>query len=243
MTRTQLAHLFLLPPNAQIVVGLLGLIFLALGWTLGWVCLVFAWFSLWFLSVPRIESFLIQLMPFTPFDPDGGAELIVVPGMRVGDPDPHFDDRGYPSRLLLERLHFAAYLSQRMRLPVAITGGPSTTLTEAKVMEEVFTQELRCPVHFVEAASQNTFENAQFMAQLLEAHAIKRIALVTQRVDSPRTCRSFERAGFEVIPAPVPRLRPPPGIAGWVPTACTLEENHRLVYELIGTLYYELLKR
>lgn len=54
----------------------------------------------------------------------------------------------------------------------------------------------------IENTSRNTYENALYTKELLEAEGIEQILLVTSAMHMPRAVALFEKQGFDVIPLP-----------------------------------------
>ena len=79
---------------------------------------------------------------------------------------------------------------------------------------------------WVEEGSNNTLENARLTSAMLERAGIKTIYLVTHAWHMPRARMAFERAGFNVIPAPTAyrtHVRVTP--LDFVPNARALEDS------------------
>ncbi len=55
---------------------------------------------------------------------------------------------------------------------------------------------------WLETTSRNTYENALYCRQILQAKGVHRIILVTSALHMPRAVALFEHQGLEVIPAP-----------------------------------------
>ena len=91
--------------------------------------------------------------------------------------------------------------------------------------------------------SANTSENAELSYRILQPLGIRRIFLVTHASHMGRARRSFEKAGFEVVPAPMgyysdntSALSP----LSWIPNAAGAEMSYICFHEAIGTLWYAL---
>lgn len=54
----------------------------------------------------------------------------------------------------------------------------------------------------IENTSRNTYENALYAKELLEAEGVEQVLLVTSAMHMPRAVALFEKQGFEVIPLP-----------------------------------------
>lgn len=55
---------------------------------------------------------------------------------------------------------------------------------------------------WIQDKSQNTYEDAQYCAQILKEKGIQKVILVTSAMHMPRSVALFRHAGIEVIPAP-----------------------------------------
>ncbi len=86
-----------------------------------------------------------------------------------------------------------------------------------------------------EGASRDTRENAINLRPLLQQGGISRIALVTDAWHMPRAVMEFERAGFEVTPAPTgfiaTRERP---LLEWLPSAHGLSSSRQVLREWLA---------
>jgi uncharacterized SAM-binding protein YcdF (DUF218 family) len=105
---------------------------------------------------------------------------------------------------------------------------------------------------WLDATSQNTFENAVHCKQILADKGIHRILLVTSALHMPRAVKLFEAQELEVIPAPTDYIVTN---AGWdtlwhgdllstliniFPTASNLSLTTGVLKEYIGMGYYDL---
>jgi uncharacterized SAM-binding protein YcdF (DUF218 family) len=103
----------------------------------------------------------------------------------------------------LVRCRYGARLARASGLPVLVTGGVVFAgRPEARSMEALLRDEFGVPVAFVEEASRDTRENAEFSARLLKAAGLTRVVLVTHAFHLPRAVPLFEAEGLTVIPAP-----------------------------------------
>jgi uncharacterized SAM-binding protein YcdF (DUF218 family) len=108
-------------------------------------------------------------------------------------------------------------------------------------MKQVLEQEFNVPVRWVEDASDNTLENARLSRQLLKQEGITRIYLVTHAWHMARAVLSFQRAGFQVVPAPTAyTTRYRTDLLAFVPNAHALHDSRIFMHELIGMLWYRL---
>jgi uncharacterized SAM-binding protein YcdF (DUF218 family) len=89
----------------------------------------------------------------------------------------------------------------------------------------------------IETASRNTLQNARQAAGALLPAGIRRILLVTSAWHMRRAEREFQRAGFEVIPAPTDHRSFPSeglGVRQWLPDPEALQLTHVVVKEWLG---------
>ena len=108
-------------------------------------------------------------------------------------------------------------------------------------MREALEQDFGASGRWVESASATTWENAQLSRTLLGVEGVQRVVLVTHSWHMPRAVLAFEKAGFEVIPAPTMfHGAPPTGLDAWMPTARALRRTSWAAHEWLGRLAYSL---
>ncbi|HCS06593.1 MAG TPA: hypothetical protein DIW67_05580, partial [Pseudomonas sp.] len=174
------------------------------------------------------------------------ADAIVVlgSGRERGDPAWGSDQ---PTGTGLERQRYAARLAKASGLPLVTTGGLhyGTPPSEAQLMADSLRDDFGVQVRWKEERSRTTWENAQMTADLLLPQGIKRVVVVTQAWHMPRAVWSFEKAGFEVVAAPVGFLgrdnaRP---LGGWMPEFKSIWQSGQLLNEAVGQVAYPLFYR
>ncbi|HGJ9246203.1 TPA: YdcF family protein [Pseudomonas aeruginosa] len=243
----------LLPPG-----GLLLLLFFAFWWRtsrprLARLCGVCGFFGLWLMSMPLSVEWMARWLESEPAllaeDLPGlaqRADAIVILGAGRQTNDPAWGDDA-PSLLAAERLRYAARLAKTSALPVLISGGLhyGRPPSEAALMANALLQDFGVPTRWQEGLSRTTWENATLSAPQLREAGVRRVVLVTQAWHMQRARWSFERQGFEVIPAPVgflggANLRP---FGGWLPEAQAFWQSGMLLNEAIGLVGYRLFYR
>ena len=244
-TATNLVSAFLLPPLSLILLGALGVLLLTHHPRLGRFLLASTLLLLYLISTPFISETLLQKLETESVigSTDTGVGAIVVLGGGT-----YFNAVEYGgdtvNRYSLERIRYAARLYQLTGKPILVTGGAplGNISSEAEQMKAVLENEFRVPVNWVESASNNTHENAYKSYEILKKNGITHIMLVTHAWHMPRAMREFERAGFQVTPAPTAfttRYRTD-GLA-YLPTASALQQSRIFIHEIIGMLWYRLL--
>lgn len=217
------------------------------------LCLLVGVLGLWSFSLPVAMEWAARQIEREPAlveaqwpDLAQRAEAIVILGSGREEADPAWGS-DQPSVTAIERLRYAARLQRASNLPILISGGLhyGRPPSEAALMAEVLWRDFGVATRWREGQSRTTWENAQFSAELLKAEGIRRVVLVTQASHMPRSRWCFERAGLEVVAAPlgfigVPNARP---LGGWLPESKALWENTRLLNEALGMLVYPLLYR
>lgn len=243
----------LLPPG-----GLLLLVLLA--WWLrrraprvAVACLVLGVGGLWLSSMPLAVEWLakaVEREPALAHSQWAGlasqADAIVVLGAGRERDDPAWGgDQASP--MAVERLRYAARLAKASGLPVLISGGSpyGEPISEAALMADTMSQDFGVPVRWQEGQSRTTWENAQLSATLLHSAGIQRVVLVTHAAHMSRSRWCFERAGFQVVAAPmgfmsVPNLRP---LGGWLPESKSVWQTGMLLNEVAGQVAYPLFYR
>lgn len=143
----------------------------------------------------------------------------------------------------LQRVRYGARLARALRLPLAVAGGSpgGGSESEAGLMRKFVTEELRQPVALVEDKSRNTQENAAFIARERGRLDFTHVIVVTDVIHMPRAVRSFESAGLSVVPAPMRFFASAPWRAqDFLPSSEGMDKSHRVLYELLGMLWYRL---
>ena len=224
----------LLPPASALIIGLLGALLLRRWRRLGLTLLIGSVVSLWLLSTPLVADALLQWVERFPAldlsQPTRAQAIVVIGGGGVRRFAPEYQASA-PEDILLERLSYTAFVARRSGLPVLVSGASN----EAPVMRESLDRDFGVPVRWVEAGSRDTFQNARFSAQILQAEGINRIILVTMSTHMYRAVQEFADAGFEVTPAPSGVFRPRArGVMRIVPTPGSLAASNSAVYEMLG---------
>lgn len=242
---------WLMPP------GVLFLLLIAAWWLrkswprTAFVCFVGGLGGLWLMSLPVVmQQFARQIETLPALAPDewaklaGRADAIVILGAGRERGDPAWGLQDQPSDIALERMRYAAQLAKASGLPVLTTGGLHYGMppSEARLMADSMQRDFGVPVRWLEEASRTTWENAELSAAILLPQGVKRVVLVTQSWHMQRSVWSFQRAGFEVVPAPVGFLGLDHGrpFAGWIPEARAVRQNGQLLNEAVGLIGYRL---
>lgn len=84
----------------------------------------------------------------------------------------------------------------------------------------------------LETQATDTETNATFSARILQKQGSKKVVLVTSALHIPRSVSAFQRAGIEVLPAPVDFQ----GGRGWrlIPSSSALFRTSRALHEVLG---------
>lgn len=242
---------WLLPP------GLLFLLLLAAWWLrkrrprLALACFVLGLGGLWSMSLPWVVEHAarqLEIEQALSLEQWSGlaarADAIVVLGAGRERGDPAWGGQDQPTGTALERMRYAAQLAKASGLPVLISGGLhyGTPPSEAQLMADRLRDDFGVQVKWKEEGSRTTWENAQMSAQVLQPLGIRRVVVVTQAWHMQRSRWSFERAGFEVVAAPVGFLgqdhaRP---FAGLLPDSRAVWQSGQLLNEAVGLVGYRL---
>jgi uncharacterized SAM-binding protein YcdF (DUF218 family) len=172
------------------------------------------------------------------------AQAIVVLGAGRERGDPAWGGEDQPTGVALERMRYAARLAKASGLPLLTSGGLhyGAPPSEAQIMARSLQDDFGVSTRWLEPRSRTTWENATFSAELLKAEGIERVVVVTQAWHMPRARWSFERAGLQVVSAPVGFLGHNTGrpLGGWMPDAKAFWQNGQLLNEAVGQLGYRL---
>lgn len=244
-TITNFIAAFLLPPlNLLLLLGG-GLLLLQRRPKLAKPLLVAGFVLLWAFSMPFVVENGMRWLessaePVTSLDPD--AKAIVVLGGSLYFHAPEYGSKNTVNGITLQRLSYGAKLHRDSGLPLLVTGGAvNQHLPEGVLMRQRMQEDFRVPVRWVEDRAINTFENAQFSAEILKKEGINRIYLVTHAWHMRRSIRAFRHAGFEVIPAPMAfTTRYQTDVFAFIPSAGAIRDAYILTHELIGLMWYRI---
>jgi uncharacterized SAM-binding protein YcdF (DUF218 family) len=223
-----------LPPSGPLLLALLGLLLLKRLPVLARICLIAGIGSLWLLSTPSVSDGITRLVErYPPLDLQlaANAQAIVILG--GGGQRRLAPEYGGPAAepLMLERLSYGAYLSQKTGLPVLVTGFS----LEARAMHDTLQRNFGVEAHWVDDRAYDTFQNARNSALLLKAEGVHRIVLVTRATHMWRSVQEFTDANLEVVPAPVGILEDRDfGVLRLVPNPDALQRSHAAIYEMLG---------
>jgi uncharacterized SAM-binding protein YcdF (DUF218 family) len=237
----------LLPPLNLILICALGL-WMQRHWPrLGLALAIAALFILTVISTRFGAAIFVtpleQLNPPLLSAKDAGAQAIVALGVGRISAAPEYGSEDIPSSAALQRIHYAAKLQRETGLPLLVTGGQpdGATESEAAIMAHVLRDDFSVPVKWIEGASNNTAENAQFSYRQLNAASVHRILLVTDAMHMQRAKLVFEQMGLEVIPAPTIFMTTMRSTsADFLPHAHWLQKSSYAMHEWLGLVWYGL---
>jgi uncharacterized SAM-binding protein YcdF (DUF218 family) len=144
----------------------------------------------------------------------------------------------------LARLHYGIWLAKSAGLPLAYSGGVGWAEqggpSEARTAERVASRDYGFRMRWLEQASRDTRENAEFSTGLLAKAGVRHLVLVTHASHMPRAVRSFTQAAqgrMQIVPAPMAFVtldeRPP---LPWLPTGRGMSMVYAAWHEVIGLL-------
>lgn len=215
------------------------------------LCLVLGLGGLWLMSLPVVVEQVARRLESVPALERAQwatlgerADAIVVLGAGRERGDPAWEGLDQPTGVALERMRYAAQLAKASGLPLITSGGLhyGSPPSEAQLMADGLARDFGVQVRWKEENSHTTWENARFSADLLLAQGVRRVVVVTQAWHMPRAVWSFQRAGFEVVPAPVGFLGKDHGrpFDGWLPEGKPLWQSGQLLNEAVGLVGYRL---
>ncbi len=240
ITLKSLLHTLVLPPAGPLLVAFLGAWLARAGRSsrtrrAGWVLLATALVSLWLVATPLAAGMLARVAQRTPVldlaRPVEAQAIVILAGGVARPVAPEYGGEPAAYGGLLERVTYGAFLAHRASLPVLVSG----TTIEVQAMSATLARDFGVKVRWVEGRSRDTFENAQYSAQILRAAGITRVLLVTDAAHEWRASGEFASAGIAVVPAPVRVWASSPfGPFSFVPNSVALLQSSEAVYEILG---------
>ena len=182
--------------------------------------------------------------PVTAIPPDD-ADAIVVLGANVvqGDPSQPETLPGFSSYV---RSRHAGWLYRNWKpIPIVTSGGIEKTGSHQSVIAEAMAhtieeQGVPASMIWMEDASQSTYENALYSTRILNAHGIRRVAVVTEAHHMLRAVKCFRKLGLTVTAAPCAfrSIRFHGKWTEFVPTPEAMLTNEDCLHEWVGLLWY-----
>lgn len=247
MLLRMLANTWLVPPAINIALILFGLLVARWHRRLGGLAIVTGVMTLWLFSTLFFSSYLaVSIEKYPAADPQSivqkKSQAIIVLGASHLDAASEYGvstptDRG------LVRLHYAANLHNRTKLPIMLTGGQMNRLEIlADVMDESLQSQFGITAKWHERQSETTWQNALFSAEILHPTGVTDIVLITHAYHMQRAVRLFELAGFNVTPAPTQlnRVYPWRDWRFWMPDVRALDLSSNVIHEYLGLWWYRL---
>ena len=248
---TQLIGNLILPPAGPLLLGITGLL---LWWSsFGRKLVVFALLLQLLLSLPFTAELLFNhLQHYPPLSrqqlTDSQAAAIVVLGAgRYREAPEYASDTA--SMRHLSRLRYAARIARQTGLPVIPSGGKpdGEGIAEAIIAEQVLNRDFGIPVQHLDKRSKNTWENARYVARLLDSLNMDRVILVTDAAHMPRAIYALQRHGVDAIAAPTNfeyhQSAERPLHERFTPSASAVMNISFGLHELLGRFWYSLLNR
>lgn len=169
--------------------------------------------------------------------------IVILGGGRYASA-PEYMTNDTVSRHSLERIRYGAYLQRNTKLPILVAGGKvyGEHISEAELMKQVLENEFLAIVPWAETESRTTYYNAVNTQTILASENIRRIVLVTHASHMHRSIEAFEKAGFDVTPAPLGYHTESnqPLILSLLPSTGALSDSSQFLHELLGRAWYKL---
>lgn len=176
----------------------------------GKTLVVFAILLLWIFSTTPVATTLARSLERQYSYPEEipQADAIIVLG---GGTEPAITPREFVEvNSAGDRVIAAAHLYRDGKAPILILSGgnigwmSSNSSTPAEQMAELLTfMDVPSSALILDNTSQNTYENAVNVKEIIEENGFSTVLLVTSAMHMPRSVMLFEQQGISVIPVPV----------------------------------------
>lgn len=145
--------------------------------------------------------------------------------------------------MTLERLQAGAALSRRLGLPLLVSGGvpepgaPSLAGQMARSLREDFGMSAA----WVEARSDDTWQNAEYSSAMLKSSGIRTVYVVTSGWHMRRALMAFRHFGVDAIPV-ASRFDSGPqfDVGSFIPRVSAWQRSYFALHEWMGCAYYAL---
>jgi uncharacterized SAM-binding protein YcdF (DUF218 family) len=232
------------PPVGFLCLAILGLLIVRWRRRGGRALICIGLAGLTLLALPLFSDLLIvaleQNLPLEP-PPDAMPQAIVILGgdlTRTADPP-----NVIPGFLTVDRMRAGVALYRRTGLPILVTGGTVQPHHPpvAAVMADSLRDDFQVPVTWVEDASEDTWQNAAFSADILRKQGIRSVYVVTQGWHMRRAMLAFRRAGLIATAVPTSMEIPiDPIVWDFLPRASAWGWSYYALHEWIGCAWYAI---
>lgn len=234
----------LIPPVNLVPLTVVGVLLMRRHPRLGRLLTVLGLLGLFVLSLPITAAVMMRGLEHglavTASGPPPQAVVILSANQSVGLPGGIIDGVDVGT-LTLERLRAGARLARASALPILVTGGVPRAGRPSlgAVMAGVLTRDFATSTRWIEARSQDTWENAEYSAAMLRQAGISSVYLVSSGWHLRRALIAFRHFGIAATPAPV-RLEswPEPWTQGLIPQAESWNRSYWAIHEWIGCAVY-----
>lgn len=247
---SQLSNLILLPPGINLLLGLVAFFIRRKYKKTSSLITIFAVSTFVLFSLPIVakkltislqtEQYLTlkQIKTFENQERDDIAIVILAGGRRSSAPE--YGEIDTVSRMTLQRLQYGAWLHQKLKFPLLLSGGSvkNEATAESVLMNQTMLSAFNIPPKWIETKSKNTAENAQFSATILKENSINSVLLVTHASHMKRAKIEFEKTGLVIIPAPTVFENEQKNWLNYLPSAKALHESHSALHEKLGLFWY-----
>lgn len=237
---------FLLPPALPLLIVAFAAVIKQRWQRAGRWLMALGLIAAWLLTTPLVLSWIVSPLENAPVlnlsQVPPAQALVILGGGRRGSAEEYGGET--VNSLTLERVRYGARVGKVTGLPVLLTGGaPSGGTAEAILMARALTEDFDLKPRWLESQSLDTRDNADMSARILLPLGVKKILLVTHASHMRRATAEFQRAGFEVVPAPTASLlssNPVNGPFGILPDARAAFGVWVGLHEWLGLLALQL---
>lgn len=172
------------------------------------------------------------------------SEAYVVLGGGINQDVPDVEGRGTLSSFALPRVVTAYRLYTKAKKPIIFSGGKIfNRAPEAEVAKRLLIS-LGVPPHHIitEEKSIDTYENAQYVKEIVDKYHFKKIVLITSAFHMKRSYLLFNKRFKEIVPYPTDYQTSRGGYdtLNFLPNAWNLNLIEIAVKEYLGILFYQL---
>lgn len=202
------------------------------------------------LSIEPVKDIFVQGLekknsPITYIDVQKGDFYVLLGGGIYDKAPVSLGGTGSPSEVSMGRMVELVRLYRVAPKKVVVSGGivVSGEISEAEVYKNYLVDlGVKKEDIITETKSKTTAENAQFTAEIAKKLNYKKAIVVTSATHMNRAKKSFEKLGFEVIPAPGAYISGYKSydIMSFMPRTSNIEMIFRSLWEYIGVIYYKL---